>query len=740
MKYAQHSRVRILTGTALVILILSGAAMRGRGQDAHSGRVAEPADDVVRVNTELVQTGVMVFDKKGRFVSDLPREQFELRVDGNIVPLTAFEHVMQRGVDKYDAAANSNAVAAGASASRLAPGRRIIFFIDDLHFSLDSLGRTRAALNYFIEHQMTTRDQVAFISASGQIGFLQQFTNNAAVLRAALARLKHVPDIGGDTDQPPMPEYAAIRILNGDRDAAGIYVDKIIEGFGTRGQTRGLNRNAIFEMVKTRANNIVLGLESVTATSLSSLENLIRATAEQRPERKTIFFISDGFYLDTKNSVSAANNGLQRVTDISTRTGSVIYTIDARGLYTTFADATGTRPFDPQGRLDRATVGEALLSQDGLNALARDTGGRLLTNQNYFERWVGRMLAETSEFYLLAWRLPREQGAGKFARVEVSVIGQPDLTVRLNRGYLTGGAAKTAQRGATPNDKTKAANQEAKAKPDGINTPLLAETAASKTLPLKLSTSYIDVPGKGPVLTSSVQIMTDALAYGGDGKEAALVNLAGIVLNDQGKRTADFRTQLNITPLPSETSSTEGRNVIYNYRTPLAPGLYQIRVAAQDERGKQTGTSMQWIEIPDLGKRRLTLSSLLLDGKTVGGANGGKTGEMPQIQFSVDRTFKRTARLNFWLFIYNAQSATTTSDKAFDLTAQVRVIDDAEHTLVDTTAKSLNTAGIPDMQRIPYIGSFPLQSLPPGQYTLSIHIANRATKSNASQQIDFIIE
>ncbi len=43
---------------------------------------AKPQDDVVRVYTELVQTDVMVFDKQGRFVNGLTKDNFELRIDG----------------------------------------------------------------------------------------------------------------------------------------------------------------------------------------------------------------------------------------------------------------------------------------------------------------------------------------------------------------------------------------------------------------------------------------------------------------------------------------------------------------------------------------------------------------------------------------------------------------------------------------------------------------------------------
>src|SRR2546422_11103858 len=49
--------------------------------------------DVLRVYTELVQTDVMVFDKQGRFVNNLKKEDFELRIDGQIKPVDFFERV-----------------------------------------------------------------------------------------------------------------------------------------------------------------------------------------------------------------------------------------------------------------------------------------------------------------------------------------------------------------------------------------------------------------------------------------------------------------------------------------------------------------------------------------------------------------------------------------------------------------------------------------------------------------------
>src|SRR5580765_4452809 len=55
---------------------------------------ADPNVDVIRVNTDLMQTDVMVFDKDGHFVDGLKADQFELKVNGKPAPVSFFERVI----------------------------------------------------------------------------------------------------------------------------------------------------------------------------------------------------------------------------------------------------------------------------------------------------------------------------------------------------------------------------------------------------------------------------------------------------------------------------------------------------------------------------------------------------------------------------------------------------------------------------------------------------------------------
>jgi peptidase E len=72
------------------MLCAFGQAAHGR-QDPSQG---QSSDEVLRIDTELVQTGVTVFDDRGRFVDGLKREDFELRVDGRPVPISFFENIL----------------------------------------------------------------------------------------------------------------------------------------------------------------------------------------------------------------------------------------------------------------------------------------------------------------------------------------------------------------------------------------------------------------------------------------------------------------------------------------------------------------------------------------------------------------------------------------------------------------------------------------------------------------------
>ena len=206
--------------------------------------------------------------------------------------------------------------------------------------------------------------------------------------------------------------------------------------------------------------------------------------------------------------------------------------------------------------------------------------------------------------------------------------------------------------------------------------------------------------------------------------------LAAIVLNDQGKQAGGFKNKLTVNP--STNTSVQHPGVIYSHKIPLKPGIYQVRVAASDEKSGRVGSAAKWIEIPDLASKKLTLSSLMLGGQFIGANQQTATGE--QLQFSVDRRFPKGANLNFLTFIYNALASPSP-----DLEAQIKIIRNGQAVVTSPMLKVPIDAAT-DPARISYGANVGLRALPPGRYMLDVTITDKLARASTSQQIGFEIE
>src|ERR1051325_10262880 len=78
---------------AAMFLLLAHVPTRAQQQTGQPSPPQQDDEEVVRVNSQLGQTDVMVFDKSGKFVEGLKPEQFELKVDGHELPISFFDRV-----------------------------------------------------------------------------------------------------------------------------------------------------------------------------------------------------------------------------------------------------------------------------------------------------------------------------------------------------------------------------------------------------------------------------------------------------------------------------------------------------------------------------------------------------------------------------------------------------------------------------------------------------------------------
>jgi len=451
--------------------------------------------------------------------------------------------------------------------------------------------------------------------------------------------------------------------------------------------------------------------------------------------RKLVFFISDGFLLNLTEPDLL--NRLRNITNASARNGVNIYTLDARGLTTGMDDPNSAQGFDPQGRAVRASTNEVSASQEPLQTIASNTGGRALLNSNALNSGLVKALQETSVYYLLAWRPPGEEQRGnKFRKIEVKVIGRPDLSVYVRRGYYDV-EVKSPSKTDKPKEEVTAA---AAAKTAETELREVLQAAYPKQdLPTQLSLVFLDTPDKGITLTASVQVAKQFITFNhAEGKQSAVVDLAGIVLDEQGTSVGRFNDRLSI-DIPSQPDATLRQDLMYNYQTALKPGLYQVRIAARDSKSTLMGSAMQWVEIPDLASRRLSMSSLLL-GETTKEAETqkGAAASIARAAWSINHRFPRTSSMRFLTYVYNATRGTDGAAPP-DVALQVQILRNNQP-IMTTPQRKMNFSGQTDLARLAYAAELPLESMTPGHYILQVTVIDRIAKTSASQRTNFEIE
>jgi VWFA-related protein len=736
----KQNKVTLKEFILVVVIALTLPATRTFAQEGQKEKPQQP-EEVIRVYTNLVQTDVTVFDKQGRFVNGLKREDFSLSIDGKTQPIEFFDRVAAGSADEEAQLAAARGVPSKGVAAPvpLDRGRAVFFYVDDFHLSAGDLIFVRKALLNFIDNNLGQNDEAVIASASGQIGFLQQLTDNKVVLHAAIERIKARPYYVRDTERPPMTEYQAL-LINRDpvaMDPNGIKLSTVTEYFVQNliGETQDQDPRgyeAALLHVHNRAQQILDQAAGVTVNTLDGLKALIRSSS-QLPGRKLVFLVSDGFFIDKRNSDTAAR--LQSMTASAARNGVVIYSLDARALMTDLPGPGDDVAIDLTGKLDRESKNELSASREAMEVLAWDTGGRTIFDTNALAVGLAKAVKETSVYYLLAWRGNHEdEQARKARRVEVRLVGRPDLTVSLRHGGIFDIDPPKRSRQATNEV------EEGTEKPAARLGEAIAAMYPSNELPVALSLDYLSTPDKGLLLTASMQLISDSLSFTTEeGKEKAVVDLAGEIFNTDGKVAAHFKQQKRIaTTLPNH-ARPPNQPLIFKYQASLPPGLYQIRVGARDEKSGKVGTVHQWIEIPDLSAHHLTLSSVIVgEPPPVATSEAQRDQNVPtRILLHVDHRFHRNSSLRFIVYVYNA--ALASADSKPDLVLQVQVLRDRQP-IITTPLKQISTVGLQDLKQISSGADISLENLALGRYLLLITVIDRASKTSASQEMRFEVE
>ena len=682
------------------------------------------SDDVVRITTNLVQIDTVV-TKNDKQVTDLTAPDFEILEDGKPQAITNFSYIWTVPKTVGAPAETPLAGAPDKNAPLVPPPpvkaaeshRTIALVVDDLGIAMENTGSIRKQLRRFVEEQMQPNDLVAIIRTGGEVGALQQFTNDKRILFRAIENVKwnHNSRAGIATLVPLGADTSPREGANGVGLAGGPE---------TYNATIRALRFILFGMRDIPGRKSMVIFSEDLPTDIPDYALPSGPASPQIPTQGA----EPGFRGGQPTFNGAA---LQRLAELAIRSSVVIYGVDTRGLVpfgpmqATNVNPTirpaGTQPFDAMAfqshRLQDTRTGQELL--------ARETGGFLVKNSNNFG--LKRIAEDQSGYYLLGYRPAGDTFNRRFHHITVKVK-RPGLTVRTRSGFfgITDEEARPMQ----------LTNR------DRINMALMSPFGASD-IEVHLTALFADVPRRGPVLRSLINFFASDLKFadGPGGSHEATLNLAAVVFADNGTVLQQMIETRTVRLQQKDYERVLSQGLVYQVDVPVSqPGAYQFRVAVRDDGSSRIGTARQFVEVPELKKHNLTLSGITISGDDANPQGADRMGTATNFSSPAIRRFSQGSNLWFGYSVYNARLDKATQPTV--LTSEARIFRDGQ-VVYTGVPKQLDAGGQLDLKRITAGGGIKLGStLEPGEYQLQILVTESVGKDKhrtAMQWIDFEI-
>lgn len=680
--------------------------------------------DVVRITTNLVQVDAVITDSKGKLVTDLKPEEVEIFEDGRKQKVTHFSLSLNTAAPVAERETKSKPVAANPpppSFNRLKVEdvrRTIAIVVDDLGLSFESTYYVRRALKKFVDEQMQPGDLVAIIRTSGGMGALQQFTVDKRQLYAAIDRVKYYPAGRSGVSafapiQPPTP---------GDQGAD-------IDAFNE-------------EANQTRQDMFAVG-------TLGAISYVIKGLKEL-PGRKGILLVSDGFRIYSKDDPGRnfqARERLFRLVDQANRASVVIYTMNATGLQTlgfTAADDLSGRDTQQMNDALSSRRNEAFETQEGLDFLARQTGGIPIRNTNDLSGGIRRVMEDQKGFYLIGYRpdeatFDKRTGRRTFHKLTVKVTRPGKFNVRMRNGFY----------GVSDEDKP-VARSLGQQMFDALSSPF-----GSTGVHVQLTSLFANDIKAGTYMRSVLHVDAHDLTFTDEPNKMhkTMFDVLAITFGDNGVALDQIGRTYTI-QLPDDVYKRAVRDgLVYYVTVPVKkPGAYQLRMSFRDTASERIGSASQFVDVPDIKKNRLMLSSLVLRG-TLPNANRSNSNQAdapPQDQEGLDngsaeaspavRHLHRGMMMSYGYFIYNAKL--DKADNLPKLSTQVKLFRDGKAVFTGRELPFL-ASDAADLKRLMAGGVIQLgNDLPAGDYVLQVTVTDALADEKhrtATQWMDFTL-
>jgi len=545
------------------------------------GQHASPEGSGVTFSTgtRLVVETVAVTDKKGSPIEGLTAKDFAVSENGvpqtirvfdyQKLPDTPIEPAVRtepEHIHIYDKLGRTQISPETRGSTKYKDHRLLALYFDVTAMPPADQLRSLAAGEKFVRTQMTSSDLIAILRYSGaSVDVLQDFTNDRDRLLSILQTMvvgegqgldestsdASTPDVGAAFGQ----DDSEFNIFNTDRQLSAL---------------------------------------QTAATMLGQLS-----------EKKSLIYFASGLRLNGLNNQAQ----LQATINSAIRAGVSFWAVDARGLMAAapLGDATTGSPGSVgmySGTAALAVSTNVQQSQDTLYAIATDTGGKALLDNNDLAQGILQAQRSVSSYYIIGYYTSNTAQDGKFRRIKISLNNDLAANLDYRQGYFSD---KTFNK-FTVADKERQL-EDALMLPD----PITDLTIAMEIDYFQLNRAEYFVP-----IVVKIPGRELALAKRG-GAEHTLIDFIGEIKDNYGTTITNVRDKVNIKLSDATALELAKRPIEYDTGFTILPGKYTIKFLARDDETGRIGTYQATFVIPNLNKedKRLPISSVVLSSQRV---------------------------------------------------------------------------------------------------------------------------
>ncbi len=543
-----------------------------------------PADNdlpIIKVSTHLVVETVVVRDKKGNPVEGLTPNDFSVTENSvpqsirfcehqelpetSTVPLTPRSEPGE--VRIYDRLPRTGISSEASGDVRYKDRRLLALYFDTTAMPPGDQLRALTAAQEFIRTQMTSADLISMMRYSGSgVEVLQDFT--------------------------------------GDRDRLLSILRTMIVGEG-----RGFHEST--NDASTSDSGAAFGQDDTefnifnTDRQLSALQTAAKMLG-QLSEKKSLIYFASGLRLNGIDNQAQ----LHATIDAAIRADVSFWPIDTRGLVAKapLGDATQGSPGNIgmySGTAALAVVTGFQQSQDTLYALAGDTGGKALLDDNDLTKGIAEAEKAVLSHYIIGYYTSNTAQDGKFRRIKISLNARPSLSLDYRQGYYAGKLFS----------KFTAADRERQLE-DAL---MLDEPITELTIAMEVDYFQLDRAEYFVPLIVKIPGRELALAKR-SGAERTLIDFIGEIKDDySGMTITNVRDKVNIKLSDTTANELSTHPVEYDTGFTLLPGKYKVKFLARDDETGRIGTFQNTFVIPNLNKeeKRVAISSVVLSSQRI---------------------------------------------------------------------------------------------------------------------------